>query len=111
MLVGQPVGDVLDTWSEGGNLVLPNSGLTVHYANGFHGYSTRDYPDRKPYFSELNLHDHALDPHVTLEPTFAEYRSRRGPPARRDPRLLVFPTVSHAPFSRVLFTPGYVAVP
>ena len=33
--IGEPVGDKLDTWSEGGNIVLPNSGLTVHFTNGF----------------------------------------------------------------------------
>ncbi len=43
-IVGEPAGDELDTWSEGGNLELPNSKLTVHYTNGFHGYSKRDYP-------------------------------------------------------------------
>ncbi|MBC6988397.1 hypothetical protein [Hymenobacter sp. BT491] len=40
-VVGEPAGDTLDFWAEGGNFVLPNSGLTVHYADRFHGYSRR----------------------------------------------------------------------
>lgn len=31
-VIGEPVGDDLDFWAEGGNLVLPHSKLTVHYA-------------------------------------------------------------------------------
>jgi hypothetical protein len=34
-VVGEPAGDGLHFWAEGGNLVLPNSGLAAHYANGF----------------------------------------------------------------------------
>ena len=34
-VVGEPASDKLDVWSEGGNIVLPNSQLTVHYTNGF----------------------------------------------------------------------------
>jgi hypothetical protein len=54
-IIGEPVGDRLDFWSEGGNLVLPHSGLTLHYANAFHRYSTTDYPERRPYDFKLSL--------------------------------------------------------
>ena len=47
-IVGEQVGDDLDFWAEGGNVLLPNSKLTIHYANGFHGYSKVEYPDRRP---------------------------------------------------------------
>jgi len=53
--VGEPVGDELDYWSEGGNILLPGSGLTLHFANGFHGYSKRRYPDREPFFEDLDV--------------------------------------------------------
>jgi hypothetical protein len=43
-IVGEPVGDELDAWGEGGNVELPNSGLIVHFSNGFHAYSRRPYP-------------------------------------------------------------------
>jgi hypothetical protein len=38
-LVGEPAGDRLDFWAEGGNILLPNSGLAAHFANGPHSYS------------------------------------------------------------------------
>jgi hypothetical protein len=76
-IVGEPVGDSLDLWSEGGNLELPNSGLTVHYANGFHTYSQRDYPEFQPYFSDLNVA--TLEPDEVVEPTWSEYAAGRDP--------------------------------
>ena len=33
--VGEPPGDDLDFWAEGGDLVLPNPQLTLRYSNGF----------------------------------------------------------------------------
>jgi hypothetical protein len=77
IFVGEPVGDVLDTWSEGGNLVLPNSGLTVHYTNGFHGYSGIDYPERRPYFQELNVE--RLEPDLPITLSFEDYLEGRDP--------------------------------
>src|SRR5262245_13667836 len=76
-IVGESVGDHLDSWSEGGNLVLPNSGLTVHYANGFHGYSQRDYPQFQPYFADLNVA--TLTPDVEVETTWSDYAAGRDP--------------------------------
>lgn len=68
--VGEPVGDELDTWSEGGNLVLPNSALTVHYANAFHAYSKKPYPDREPV---LDLDVESLEPVRIVEPSWDDY--------------------------------------
>jgi len=76
-VVGEPAGDSLDFWSEGGNLVLPNSGLTVHYANAFHRYSTKDYPDRRPFYFELSVG--SLEPDITIEPAWADYIAGRDP--------------------------------
>ncbi len=71
LLVGEPVGDALDYWAEGGNILLPNSGLTVHYANAFHGYSTRKYPEREPFHEDLDVA--TLAPDVLVLPTSREY--------------------------------------
>ena len=76
-IVGEPTGDGLDLWSEGGNLLLPNSGLTVHYANGFHNYSQKDYPANKPYFLDLNVA--SIAPDLLVEPTWADYSAGRDP--------------------------------
>jgi hypothetical protein len=76
-IVGEPVGDSLDLWSEGGNLILPNSHLTVHYANGFHAYSQRDYPAFKPYFADLNVA--TLAPDEIVEVTWSDFVAGRDP--------------------------------
>jgi hypothetical protein len=75
--IGEPVGDRLDFWSEGGNVILPNSGLAVHFADAFHSYSRKDYPERKPYFEDLSID--SLAPDYPVNPTFADYMAGRDP--------------------------------
>ena len=70
-IVGEPIGDNIDLWGEGGNILLPNSHLSVHYANGFHKYSQKDYPAFKPYFAELNVA--TLAPDEFVETTWSQY--------------------------------------
>ena len=73
-IVGEPVGDSLDYWSEGGNIILPNSGLAAHFTNGAHF----DSPARCPtsdYCSDLNVAD--LGPDVATTTTYADYRAGR----------------------------------
>jgi hypothetical protein len=69
-IVGEPVGDSLDFWAEGGNLILPNSGLAAHYASGFHAYSTRRYPDRQIF---VDLDVDSLKPDIAAEPSWSDY--------------------------------------
>ena len=76
-IVGEPAGDELDTWSEGGNLTLPNSKLTVHYANAFHSYSRREYPERRPYLFDLDID--SIAPEIVIEPSWTEYIQGRDP--------------------------------
>jgi hypothetical protein len=76
-VIGERVGDDLDFWAEGGNLVLPHSQLTVHYANAFHAYSQREYPQFRPYFADLNVA--SLEPDIVAEPSWADYASGRDP--------------------------------
>ncbi|HEX5706090.1 MAG TPA: hypothetical protein VFX96_02260 [Pyrinomonadaceae bacterium] len=76
-IVGEPVGDGLDTWSEGGNLTLPNSKLTAHYANAFHSYSRREYPAHRPYVLDLDVA--SVAPDVLVEPSWADYIRGRDP--------------------------------
>lgn len=47
-IVGEPVGDELDMWAEGGNVRLPNSGFKAHFANGLHSYSMAPCPVNVP---------------------------------------------------------------
>ena len=76
-IVGEPVGDELDTWSEGGNLILPNSKLTVHYANAAHAYSKREYPERRPYVEDYDVD--SIAPDVMVEPSWTDYINGRDP--------------------------------
>lgn len=77
VFVGEPVGDNLDFWSEGGNFVLPNSKLTLHFADRFHSYSRREYPERRPYVRDLSLK--SLDPDIAVETSFKQYLAGRDP--------------------------------
>jgi hypothetical protein len=74
--VGEPVGDELDMWSEGGNLLLPNSKLTIHYANALHAYSTRPYPDREP-LNDFNVD--SVAPEITVDLSWSEYVAGKDP--------------------------------
>ena len=76
-LVGEPVGDVLDTWAEGGNIILPNSRLTVHFANGFHSLSKVPHPEFEPYREDLELD--SLAPDIPIQTTWADYIAGRDP--------------------------------
>jgi hypothetical protein len=49
ILVGEPVGDGLDFWSEGGNVLTPNSKLSLHYADRFHSMSSVERPEFRQY--------------------------------------------------------------
>jgi len=75
--VGEPVGDHLDFWAEGGELVLPNSHAVICYANGFHRYSTVDYPEYQPYYEELRIA--SLAPDVPTPLSSEDYFSGRDP--------------------------------
>jgi len=70
IVVGEPAGDDIDFWAEGGNLTLPNSGLTAHYANGFHHYSAASYPSIVPY---VKLTIDTLAPSLPAKSSWSDY--------------------------------------
>jgi hypothetical protein len=67
--IGEPCGDVLDFFSEGGNVILPNSKLAAHYANGFHTYSKTEYPEFQPYYLDMNVDNLQPDRKIQLSST------------------------------------------
>lgn len=69
-LVGEEPGDKLDFWSEGGNLNLPNSGLTLHFANAEHCYSQARANDSS---CLTHMPVESVDPDVAAPLTFADY--------------------------------------
>jgi hypothetical protein len=75
-IVGEPVGDGLDFWAEGGNIILPYSGLYVHFANGAHSLSPKPCPTRD-YCDDMNVA--SLAPDIAAPPTWASYVARRDP--------------------------------
>jgi hypothetical protein len=77
IFVGEAAGDRLDYWAEGGDIVLPNSQAVIRYSNGFHRYSTVDYPGNRPYYEELGIHD--LAPDISAPTSSNDYFSSRDP--------------------------------
>jgi len=77
IFAGEPVGDRLDYWAEGGQIVLPNSGVAIWYSNGFHRYSQVEHPENQPYFEQLSVP--ALAPDVTERLSSADYFAGRDP--------------------------------
>lgn len=80
-IVGEPVGDRLDFWAEGGAFNLPNAFVQVHYASARHIY---DGPciDRATCFwlnDRFPVRVQTLEPDITAPLTFAAYRALRDP--------------------------------
>ncbi len=77
-LVGTSPGDALESWSEGGNVVLPHSAIAMHYANLAHTYSDRPsgLPDN---LVALDLNIHSLAPDVRADWTWSAYLAGRDP--------------------------------
>jgi hypothetical protein len=75
-IIGEPVGDTMEFWAEGGNIKLPNSGYEVHFANGRHSYSPAPCP-QGTYCYDLKAD--SLDPDIHLSPSWAEYRTGKDP--------------------------------
>jgi hypothetical protein len=75
-IVGEPVGDELDTWAEGGNVRLPNSGFKAHFANGMHNYSVAPCPADIPCTDRTVK---TMKPGVPVNLTWADYLAGRDP--------------------------------
>lgn len=81
IIVGEPVGDRLDFWAEGGTFNLPNAFVQVHYASGRHVY---DGPCRNQetcfWLNErYPVRVRTLEPDIAAPLTFAAYRAFRDP--------------------------------
>jgi hypothetical protein len=76
VLVGSPPGDGLEFWAEGGNVLLPNSRINLHYADKAHSYSPG--PSRVPKSRlYLDLDVASLKPDVPARWTWAAYLAGR----------------------------------
>ena len=88
IIVGEKIGDDLQFWSEGGLLTLPNSGLRIHFSDGYHdwrdGYDPADPRNRaNPRIAAVNkrysVAARSLDPAVSIPLTFHDYAEGRDP--------------------------------
>jgi len=80
VVVGEPVGDILEIWSEGGNLLTPNSKLSLHFADRLHSYS----PLVRPEFAQYLVKDTDLSianpgPDLPAKLTVRDYFAGRDP--------------------------------
>lgn len=73
-IVGEPAGDRLDMWAEGGNIRLPNSGLDAHFANAAHSYSPAPCP---PDVACLDMASPDIAPDIPVTERWEEYRAGR----------------------------------
>lgn len=80
ILVGEPVGDELDFWSEGGNLLTPNSRLSLHYADRFHSMSSVARPEFGQYLvTDTDLGVTNVKPDILVRMSARDYFAGRDP--------------------------------
>jgi len=73
IFVGERPGDELEFFAEGGNIPLPNSRLTIHFANARHCYSAASNTPSAECFMELRVDPLAIALPATN--SFEQYRS------------------------------------
>jgi hypothetical protein len=81
LILGEPVGDRLTFWAEGGQGCLPNAGFCFNYATGKHDYS-QACTDWTACFWLNWLYPVRVDslaPDQTIAMSFADYRAGRDP--------------------------------
>jgi len=77
IVVGHSPGDGTDFWAEGGNVMLPNSRLVLHYADGLHSYSGHARAIGLAEHIPLGLAVAYLAPDVAVPWLWADYAAGR----------------------------------
>ncbi|HEX6747654.1 MAG TPA: hypothetical protein VF092_10225 [Longimicrobium sp.] len=77
-IVGDGPGEGMEFWSEGGNLVMPSSGLTLHFADKVHSYGARKTQPRSPYL-DTELFADRVTPEIRVRMTSRDYFAGRDP--------------------------------
>jgi hypothetical protein len=80
-VVGEPVGDRMRFWGEGGTLRLPNSGLSLGFSTGLHDYSGPCWGEEGCFWTLLRypVSLESLDPDVRVNYTIADYLALSDP--------------------------------
>ncbi len=80
ILVGEPVGDELELWSEGGNAIAPNSKLSLHYADRLHSLSPVERPEFRQYLvTDTDLSVARPMPDILVKMSARDYFAGRDP--------------------------------
>jgi hypothetical protein len=77
-LVGEAPGEGLEYWSEGGNLRMPNSRLTLHFADRVHRYARDKTGPRSPH-TALEMSVDRVTPEIRVPTTSRDYFAGRDP--------------------------------
>jgi hypothetical protein len=75
IFVGEEPADALEFFAEGGNILLPNSRLTIHFANARHCYSIASKTPSPQCFNELRVEPLTIS--LAASNSFEQYRSGR----------------------------------
>lgn len=79
IVVGEPAGEGLDFWAEGGNWLLPHARLALHYANRFHSYSAAPHPEVAPQDLWLDIAAPDITPSIPVALRAKDYFAGRDP--------------------------------
>jgi len=78
-IAGEPAGEgIEDFWAEGGNLRMPSSRLTLHFADRVHRYAARAAGPRGPY-TAYELHVDDITPRLAAPLTSRAYFAGQDP--------------------------------
>jgi hypothetical protein len=75
-IVGEGPGEGMEFWSEGGNMVMPSSRLTLHFADQVHSYGLQKRHPRSPY-TALELSADRVTPQIRVRMTSRDYFAGR----------------------------------
>ena len=78
-IVGEPLGDELRFWAEGGFVTLPNSNILVTYNDGLHDMIDGCQLDEDCWWGAAAFEQgvEELDPDILIRERFEDYRSGR----------------------------------
>lgn len=89
-VIGSTPGDRLRLWAEGGNMVLPNSKLSIGYATGLHDYSQPCTGQPGCFWTMYFYPTHvaSFEPDVNVSYTFDDYANLRDPVMEQTLKLI-----------------------
>jgi len=81
IIVGEPVGDRMRIWAEGGDMTLPNSKLDIGFATGLHDYTRPCWRERGCFWTMFffPMHLATLNPDIRVQYAFDDYVALRDP--------------------------------